>query len=331
MKVLYLSVWYPSDRDKMAGLFVQKHAEAVAAQGVEVRVNTWWPEADVVQLNVLSLKLGMVAYVLKRVFGIPYFIVEHWTGFLPISGNYEKFPRWKRLLLEEIAREADGIYPVSRMLGENMRRCGISNNKWGVINNVVDDFFYEDFQKVPDSRKQILYVGCFDEPHKNVKSLLRVLRRLADVRNDFCLTIVGTGPDYDECREYALDLNIPDTVIRWTGELPPEKVCHEMQRADFFVLTSRYENAPVVISECLAIGLPIVTTKSGGTPEMMSDDTGLMVEIDDDDALLHAMDYMLDHYEEYDRDKIRQYGKKYSFETVGGQLMKIYREVSRSC
>ena len=38
MKVLYLTPWYPSERDAMAGLFVQKHVEAVQAQGVDVRV-----------------------------------------------------------------------------------------------------------------------------------------------------------------------------------------------------------------------------------------------------------------------------------------------------
>ena len=38
MKVLFLSAWYPTPQDMMAGLFVQKHAEAVAQQGHDVRV-----------------------------------------------------------------------------------------------------------------------------------------------------------------------------------------------------------------------------------------------------------------------------------------------------
>ena len=38
LKVLFLTPWYPSDKDSMAGLFVQKHVEAVRAQGVYVRV-----------------------------------------------------------------------------------------------------------------------------------------------------------------------------------------------------------------------------------------------------------------------------------------------------
>ena len=75
MKVLFLSAWYPTKRDAMAGLFVQKHAEAVAQQGVDVRVlfseatgvrwlwEIWcgwktlrreWGLPDIVQMNVLD-------------------------------------------------------------------------------------------------------------------------------------------------------------------------------------------------------------------------------------------------------------------------------------
>lgn len=75
MKVLFLAAWYPSPRDAMAGLFVQKHAEALRLQGADVRVlyyestgvqwlrDMWqgwqrlhkeWGLPDVVQMNVLD-------------------------------------------------------------------------------------------------------------------------------------------------------------------------------------------------------------------------------------------------------------------------------------
>ena len=89
----------------MSGLFVQKHAESVRAQGCEVRVihseswrellfawrdlrrEGWMP--DVVQLNVLQ-KQGVLALWLKRRYGIPYVIVEHWSGYLPENGMFRQ-------------------------------------------------------------------------------------------------------------------------------------------------------------------------------------------------------------------------------------------------
>ena len=94
----------------MSGLFVQKHVEAVRAQGVDVRVifsQGWrdllvqwmllrreWGLPDVVQLNVIQ-KQGALALWLKRRYGIPYVIIEHWSGYLPESGMYMCwFSRW---------------------------------------------------------------------------------------------------------------------------------------------------------------------------------------------------------------------------------------------
>lgn len=335
MKVLYLSEWYPSERDKMAGLFVQKHAEAVAAQGAEVRVNTWWPEADVVQLNVLSLKKGLMAYVLKRVFGIPYVLVEHWSGYLPVNGQYMRTAGWKRALLEEIAREASGIYPVSQMLEEAMKACGIRNRNWGRVHNVVDDFFFEKTPlplvseaNVLGWRKGLLHVSCFDERPKNVKGLLRAIKVLSEKRQDFVLTLVGTGKDWQMCRDYACELQIPEDMLRWTGELTPEGVCREMQQSDVFVLPSRWETYGVPLAEAMAVGIPSIETDSCGL--RLAKECGLSILADDDMALTKAVEYMLDHYQDYDRETIRQYGKQYRFDEVGKQLLEIYNVTKRS-
>lgn len=333
MKVLYLSEWYPSRRDKMAGLFVQKHAQAVAAQGCEVRVNTFWAQADIVQLNVLTLKKGLIAYVLKRVFGIPYIIVEHWSGYLPENGAFERFAGWKKKLLRMIAIEASGIYPVSDVLAENMKRCGIENARWGKINNVVDDFFYQSVVRIHQSEiTNLLHVSCFDERAKNVCGLLRAIKQISEKRQDFCLTLVGTGKDWQMCRDYAKELAIPELLLQWTGEVPPEKVCEYMQRSDVFVASSRYENAPVVLSECIAVGLPVIATEVGGISEMIHKKMGLLVTSEDDDALAQAIEYMLDHYQEYDKASIRSYGKQYAMDEVGKRLISIYQAaIGKKC
>ena len=80
----------------------------------------------------------------------------------------------------------------------------------------------------------------------------------------------------------------------------------------------------------MGVGLPIVSTMAGGIPEMVNEDTGILVVPNDDMALADAIEYMLDHYQEYDQDKIRQYGEKYSFEKVGKKLLEIYNAVAEN-
>ena len=330
----------------MSGLFVYKHVEAVRAQGCEVRVifsNTWrdtcrqWKALrregwmpDVVQLNVIQ-KQGILALWLKKRYGIPYVIVEHWSGFLPENGAYlRNNGSLKRKIYEKIAAEASVILPVSERLKEAMQTCGIQNARWEKIHNVVDDFFFEKVEsrksKV-ESRKTLLHVSCFDEAAKNVKGLLRAAKMLTEKRQDWQLVLVGTGADYKEVRAYAETLAFPAGTLRWTGELTPREVAEEMHKADAFVLPSNYENAPVVLSESLAMGLPIIASRVGGIPEMVDDESGILVPTRDEKALAEAMDEMLDNLDKYDSEKIRLQGEQYSFETVGKHFKAVYESV----
>lgn len=279
MKVLFLTPWYPSKKDEMSGLFVRKHVEAVRAQGVEVRVifaeswretgrqwkalrrEGWIP--DVVQLNVIQ-KQGLLALWLKKRYGIPYVIVEHWSGYLPENGMFKRLSAIKKLIYRRIAAQAEQVLCVSQRLQQAMQDCGIRAQQWGLIDNVVDGFFYEPRVKSQESRvKTLLHVSCFDERAKNVKGLLRAAKMLSEKRQDWKLVLVGTGVDYTDVRAYADTLDIPEGLLEWTGELTPSEVAERMHEADALVLSSRYETYGVVLAEAAAAGLPILSTPVG--------------------------------------------------------------------
>jgi len=279
MKVLFLTPWYPSKKDEMSGLFVRKHVEAVRAQGVEVRVifaeswretgrqwkalrrEGWIP--DVVQLNVIQ-KQGLLALWLKKRYGIPYVIVEHWSGYLPENGMFKRLSAIKKRIYRRIAAQAEQVLCVSQRLQQAMQDCGIRAQQWGLIDNVVDGFFYEPRVKSQESRvKTLLHVSCFDERAKNVKGLLRAAKMLSEKRQDWKLVLVGTGVDYTDVRAFADTLDIPEGLLEWTGELTPSEVAERMHEADALVLSSRYETYGVVLAEAAAAGLPILSTPVG--------------------------------------------------------------------
>ena len=271
----------------MSGLFVQKHADAVRAQGCDVRVifahswrDTWrqWRALhregwmpDVVQLNVIQ-KQGLLALWLKKRYGIPYIIVEHWSGYLPENGMFMAMSWLQRRFYQLIARHAETILTVSDRHAQAMQACGITNKHWGRIRNVVDDFFYgqrtASLKDKGQKTKILLHVSCFDERAKNVKGLLRAAKRLSEKRQDWRLVLVGTGIDYEEVRAYAGTLHIPDGLLEWTGELTPREVADRMHEADAFVLSSRYETYGVVLAEAVAAGLPILSTPVGIAEEV---------------------------------------------------------------
>lgn len=350
MKVLFLSAWYPTPRDAMAGLFVQKHAEAVAQQGHDVRVlfsektglawvrdmyQAWrklqseWGKPDVVQMNVLD-KNGLIALWLKYRYHIPYVIIEHWSGYLP--ANFAFRGGWHGWIMRRIAKQASCILPVSQMLEDAMKNCGIENNHWQRIHNVVDDFFYQPISTITITPKgdtfRFLHVSCFDEKAKNIQGMLRAVRKVAEERQDFELIVVGTGVDYTEDRAYADSLQFPEGMLTFTGEQTPHEVAQWMQQSDCFLFFSRYENAPVVLSECLAVGLPIISSNAGGIPEMINQECGILLHSEDEHALTQAMLHMVDTHAQYNTNVIREQGKKYTYLHIGKQLSDLYHQIT---
>lgn len=349
MKVLFLSAWYPTPQDMMAGLFVQKHAEAVAQQGHDVRVlysnktgigwardmyMGWkqlkkeWGMPDIVQMNVLD-KNGVIAMWLKRRYRIPYIIVEHWSGYLPANFSFRE--GWHGRLMRKIAQNASCILPVSQMLEDAMKQCGICNKNWQRIHNVVDDFFFHPISPLTitpkGSKFRFLHVSCFDEKAKNIQGMLRAVREVAEQRQDFELILVGTGINFEQDFAYANSLNFPIDMLTFVGEQTPYEVAQWMQQSDCFLFFSRYENAPVVLSECMATGLPILSSNAGGIPEMVDQQTGMLVPSEDEKALADAMNTMLTHRHRFSKENINEYGKKYTYQTVGKQLSNLYQRV----
>ena len=360
MRILFLTPWYPSEKDAMSGLFVQKHVEAVRMQGADVRVifsegwrDTWrqWRALrregwmpDVVQLNVIQ-KQGALALWLKERYGIPYVIVEHWSGYLPENGMFRQMSMIKQGLYRLLARKAEVVLTVSQKLQQAMKDCGVEAKKWGRVDNVVDDFFYsglpqqcstdghrqsdraELFTHKGKDLKTLLHVSCFDERAKNVKGLLRAAKMLSEKRQDWQLVLVGTGVDYEEVRAYAESLELPEGLLHWRGELTPREVAEEMQRADALVLSSRYETYGVVLAEAAAAGLPILSTPVG-----IAEDTGALImpqEIAQNKAgkfaeFIETILWNTDRCTDRRQNTELYSGKRYSAETIGKKLIAVY-------
>lgn len=280
---------------------------------------------DVTQTNILT-RCGVLSYFLKKRYGIPYVVVEHWSRYLPQNFNYKGFLR--KRFSELVIRNASCVMPVSRMLADSMRRLGLKNDRYRLVNNVVDDFFFETGKDSsrPKDKFVFLYISCFVERAKNVCGILRAVKMLSEQRSDFSLTIVGVGPDYDEVRRYADGLDLPDGMVSFVGEQPPTEVNRFFSVSDAFVLFSNYENAPVVISEALATGTPVISTDVGGIPDMVDVSNGCLVKPGDEKALCEKMSWMIDHRVEFDSELIRQRARRYSYGEVGDFLVSVYRE-----
>jgi glycosyltransferase involved in cell wall biosynthesis len=98
-----------------------------------------------------------------------------------------------------------------------------------------------------------------------------------------------------------------------------------MRRAHFFVLPSLWENAPHVLLEAMACGLPVVATDVGGVAEIVGEDAGVLVPPGDPAALAEAIAVMCERHDSYDAQALaRRAEERYGYEAVAREWTEVY-------
>ncbi|KYF96441.1 glycosyltransferase [Sorangium cellulosum] len=137
-----------------------------------------------------------------------------------------------------------------------------------------------------------VFVGIMPAAFHPVKAhdvLLRALARLRDRGVAVTVLIVGDGDERDRIHGLARELAIHGKEARFLGFR--KDVPDLLLAADFFVLPSRDEGLPLAVLEAMARSLPVVVTPVGGVPEVVrSEEHGLLVPVDDPDALAAAIE-----------------------------------------
>lgn len=115
---------------------------------------------------------------------------------------------------------------------------------------------------------------------------------LALVRTNWCLSIIGDGPERAAIE--AAFASLPAERIEWRGEQGREGVIAEMARASLYVWPGHGEAYGLAYLESQAAGLPVIAERIAGVPEVVVDgQTGLLVEPGRPEAFAAAIDALL--------------------------------------
>ncbi len=122
------------------------------------------------------------------------------------------------------------------------------------------------------TRVKIVTVGRL-VPWKQVDQIIEALARCDGVG----LVIIGDGPERGHLEELVRTLDLRDRVY-FAGARSKAETLSLMAACDLFVLNSTYEGFPHVVLEAMSLGLPVVATAVGGTPEVVEDEeNGLLL------------------------------------------------------
>ena len=161
--------------------------------------------------------------------------------------------------------------------------CGVPQDRIRVIYNGVSMPKTHTKHALPNPSNLKIVTSSRLVRHKCVDGILRACGMFANTE----LTIIGDGPERENLEAVASQSPIR---VTFTGQLPRDAALDIMSQHDVFVLNSVYEGLPHVAIEAMSLGLPVIGSAAGGTPEVVHDGlNGFLVPCHDDAAIFNAL------------------------------------------
>ena len=154
-----------------------------------------------------------------------------------------------------------------------------------------------------------------------IKKGLDCFIRLASELDENLFKIVLVGTD-DE-----IDKNLPQNIISIHRTQNQKELAEIYSAADVFVMPTREENYPTVNMEAIACGTPVVTFDTGGSPEMLDDKTGIVVEANDIEATKKALKDICEKKRCNDEEYIVAYSKNFDMKKRFAEYIELYANV----
>jgi glycosyltransferase involved in cell wall biosynthesis len=292
-------------------------------------------------LHTHTAKAGTVARVAALLAGSrrPPIIVHTFHGHV-LRGYFGPLrSRFFRLLERWLASKTTALVAVSPQVRDDLVSLGVAPRERFVVIRLgieLDERVAAEqngraesrrYLGIPDDRFAVGWIGRMTAV-KRTDDVLVAFKQLRDEGVDACLCMVGDGPDRAHLEQRAHELG----VVRDTLFLGyQEEVAPFYAAFDALVLPSGNEGTPVSAIEALAAGRPVVATRVGGVPDVVSDgEDGFLVEAGATDDLADRLAQLA--RDPALRERMGKHGRervlpRYAVDRLVGDVDRLYRSL----
>ena len=216
-------------------------------------------------------RADVIAGAIARAHHIPTVSTAH--GFTGGGRRNRFYERIQRLAL----RRANAVIAVSQPLADHLAGAGISRDKIHFVPNAFTPPLTSVGRSTARKRLGIagdaLVAGWVGRLSRE-KGADVMLDALAQGDTSWRLSIIGDGPERTALERQAAGLGIADRIT-WHGLV--ENAGSLLTAFDAFVLSSRTEGTPIALFEAMHAGVPIIATRVGGVPDVVSSSHAILV------------------------------------------------------
>lgn len=269
---------------------------------------------DVVHAHFYSI--AAIATVLKKKFGIPFVITEHSSK---LNRPASEISDLDKRLATKAYQSCNQMICVS----ENLRYNILQNfgHDSIVIPNMVDNY---SFQYLGATKNDSPFVFVSVGNLIPIKAFDKLIEAFLQTKDDAKLYIIGDGPERERL-EYLIEKNQLGDQVELLGRLNRDEINKVYQKSHVFVLPSQSETFGLSYIEAMYAGLPVIATRCGGPESFVNDRNGLLVPVNDINALAKAMQTMRQNHPNYNSENIsRTCIERFSPSIIADKLIEVY-------
>lgn len=255
----------------------------------------------------------------------------------PIVGT--AFKKWIDCR-NKVLKQANAFVAISKPVAQEFEECGAKN-----IHHIPNGIDSDVFKPVGDHHSLrvklglpidgtiAVYSGKLNQG-KGLTDLLLAWENVCAGRNGLHLVMVGSGGGQslsceDELRNIVRERRLP---VTFTGYV--ENVHEYLQAADMFILPSLNEALPMSVLEAMSCGLPVIATRVGGIPEVVSHkENGILIEPANPDQLAAEIAELIDRpslAEELGKNARQTASERYSIKAVAERYYELLCHIHSS-
>lgn len=209
-------------------------------------------------------------------------------------------------------------------------------NKGQVLYNGIDDKFIWKLSKQEKIKKKKKVLNIEQNipviisvanlvPYKDYYSVLKALKLIKDEGYKFHYLILGDGPLRKNIEQKIKEFDLSKNA-KIIGTV--ENVHEYLQLSDIFIHSSKGEGCSNAILESMAVGLPIIASKTGGTPEIVTEENGFLFEYKNFYQLFKALEWCFENYDDCKKMGYNSNKKIKDKFSVNSMIQKYYRIIN---
>ncbi|QYA44586.1 glycosyltransferase [Macrococcoides bohemicum] len=265
---------------------------------------------DIIHAHV-SIISGQTALRLGKKYTIPVVITEHHSVVIDNKKTLRK--------MKKIIESADSFITVSEFLKKKLEMNNIE---------VIPNFIKEEIKPYNGKLDDFTIITVSNlTPNKNTKLLIDAVDLVNKEGLNVKLKIIGNGPLLAEYYEYIHNNNIQNIVFM--NQMNNSEVIKEISKSNILVSTSKIETFGVSILEAISVGVPVISTNSGGPLDIVNDINGIILKSDDPYELANVIISFYNDEIKFNKNNIlKDYHLRFSSNKITNKYYKLYKKLS---